>query len=406
MKFEIEQTEFMSKLGKVDKFVKDKKNQLCVLDVTDNGISLTTFNGTTTIRMKALTDTKSLNILETGTVCLSTGMLFQSIKSLPKIWLKDSYAPMTFETWGTTDKKLRISVPKSHVDLVIVKKDCIPEIPDFKDAIELKIPKKYLFTAINQVAYATSLDSSRPVLTGVQLRFQDGTLMADGTDSHQLAHVELEGAYHPNDISKNVILSAKELKNIATSFTSVNNEFEPLTIKFEAKSNSKIGLVQILNDTAELTLRQIVGGYPDMDKLVQLTDDSSTFVTFNYYSLLDTIKHMATMSNLDQNRKVKLHIDPEKGVANAESCSDLGKIKEDIIVDEVKGETLDIYISQIFFLNLLKAYSGYDKITFGFNGALKPAFVKTVPSADSDPTDQDISHDITSVQMLTPIQVQ
>ncbi len=79
MKFEIEQTEFMSKLGKVDKFVKDKKNQLCVLDVTDNGISLTTFNGTTTIRMKALIDTKSLNILETGTVCLSTGMLFQSI---------------------------------------------------------------------------------------------------------------------------------------------------------------------------------------------------------------------------------------------------------------------------------------------------------------------------------------
>lgn len=406
MKFVIEQTAFMDKLGKVNKFINDKKNQLCVLDVTDNGISLSTFNGTTTIRMKALNDTKSLKILETGTVCLSTGMLFQSIKSLPKIWLEHSYAPLTFETCGTTDKKLRISVPKSHVDLVIVKKDCIPEIPDFENAIGLMIPKKYLFTAINQVAYATSTDSGRPVLTGVQLRFQDGTLMADGTDSHQLAHVELEGAYHPNDISRTVILSAKELKNIAASFTSVTSEFEPLTIKFEAKENSGIGLVQILNQTTELTLRQIVGGYPDMDKLVKLTNESSTFVTFSYYSLLNTIKHMATMSNLDQNRKVKLHIDPEKGIANAESSSDLGKIKEDIIVHEVKGEPLDIYISQIYFLNLLKAYSSYDKITFGFNGALRPAFVKTVPSANSDPNSSDISQDITSVQMLTPIQVQ
>lgn len=407
MKFEIEQNDFMSKLGKVNKFISDKKNQLCILDVTDTGISLSTFNGTTTIRMKASTDdVKSLKITETGSVCLSTGMLFQSIKSLPKIWVKDSYEPITFNSWGAEVKKLRLSVTKSHVDLVVVKDECIPKTPDFENTKEIKIPRKYLFAAINQVAYATSTDESRPILTGVQLRFKKGTLLADGTDSHQLAHAELEGAYHPADIDKTVILSAKELKTIATSFESVTDEFAPFTIKFEAKDTSEDGMVQILDKNTDLTLRQIIGGYPDMDKLVGLTKEFRTFVTFDYYSLLNTVKHMATMSNLDPHRKVLLHIDPEKGVTSAESSSDLGIIKEDISFREIKGEALDIYVSQIYFLNLLKAYSGSAQITFGFNGELRPAFVKSEANSDNiNPASSDISNDITSIQMLSPIQV-
>lgn len=415
MKFEISQNEFSKLFGKIDNFVNDKKNQLCTIKANkDSGeVTLATFNGTTAIKMKANTKiTNTLTVFENGEVSVSTSLLFKAVRSLPQIFDKESddftYYPVTFLQEGTDNSKLRLSVKKSFVDLVIIKEECIPQLPEFKNALEIKIPKSYLFTAINQVAYATGNNTtSYTTLTGIKLDFDKGTLTASGTDSYQLSQLVLENAYQPIDILQTILLSAKELKNIATSFGNVFGDDEMMTIKFEKSDDAdNLGEVQLINDSAELTLRQIEGSYPNLNSVVTGTGNATTVVTFEYWNLLDTVKHMSLMSSLDKSNKIVLNIDADKQAITITSSSDLGKMKEPVNVKSIKGDSLEIAVSQSLFFQMLKTYPDAEEITFGFNGNLRPLFVKTTAvNKDEEPEYTTVTDKASSVQLVAPINI-
>lgn len=131
--------------------------------------------------------------------------------------------------------------------------DEFPEVPlpDLTGAVEVN--GAVLADAIKQVTVAASLDSARPVLTGVQLEDSDRGLRMVATDSYRLAMRTIEGVHVP----KAALIPARALKEVPPAIGS-------------AKVQIAIGdrEASFASERGSVTVRLIEGTFPDYRRLL------------------------------------------------------------------------------------------------------------------------------------------
>src|SRR5207302_7514006 len=67
-----------------------------------------------------------------------------------------------------------------------------PKLPEAESAQTFSVDRVALLDTVARVARAASRDESRPVLTGILVRFEEGKLIMAATDSYRLAVKETE----------------------------------------------------------------------------------------------------------------------------------------------------------------------------------------------------------------------
>jgi len=189
-----------------------------------------------------------------------------------------------------------------------------PRLPDV-DAQLHKIDRVALLETIDRVARSASRDESRPVLTGILVRFEAGKLVMAATDSYRLSVKETVLEQAAPELE--AIIPARALQELGRLAGSAD------TIELGVHEN------HVVFGTADawLTTRRIDGQFPNVRQLVPETFDVE--VTIPRAELLDVVRRVSVLAQ--RNSPLRLRFAEGELTVSAQT-QDVGEAKESLPV--------------------------------------------------------------------------
>jgi DNA polymerase-3 subunit beta len=201
-----------------------------------------------------------------------------------------------------------------------------PRLPEIDDASAFTVDKEAFVDTIARVSRSASRDESRPVLTGVLVRFEGDKLVMAATDSYRLSVKETALSDSPGREIE-AIVPARALGELARIA-----QGEGETIQVGVQENQVVFGV----DEAWLTARRIDGQFPNYKQL--LPDSFEAEVTMPREELLDVVRRTSVLAQ----RKSPLRLRFEDGELTVSAqTQDVGEAHESLPVS-YSGETLEI----------------------------------------------------------------
>lgn len=217
-----------------------------------------------------------------------------------------------------------ISCGPSQYRLHTYNPEDFPRLPDVTEVALSEIAADSLLRTTSRVSRAASRDESRPVLTGILVRFEAGKLVMAATDSYRLAVKET-----PLDAA------APELEAIVPA-----RALGELARVAQASSSIRLGLqenhVVFGTEEAWLTTRRIDGQFPDYRQL--LPEAFEHEVRFARSELLDVVRRVAVMAQ--RNSPLRLRFEDGQVTVSAQT-QDVGEARESLPAS-FQGEPLEI----------------------------------------------------------------
>src|SRR5512132_4362227 len=154
--------------------------------------------------------------------------------------------------------------------------DDFPRLPDLDTVGTFTVDRESLLDTVSRVARSASRDESRPVLTGILVRFEAGKIVMAATDSYRLSVKETDLAGDVPELE--AIIPARalgELARIAQSGDSIELGVHENQVVFVA-------------DDVWLTTRRIDGQFPNYKQLLPETFEAE--VTMPREEFLDVVR--------------------------------------------------------------------------------------------------------------------
>lgn len=159
-----------------------------------------------------------------------------------------------------------------------------PTIPSVDNGVEVVAPAPLVREAISKTAFATIQDETRPVLAGVALYGDKGTLTFVATDSYRLAEYQIAVTTPLSEVLR-VIVPAKSLQEVARLIT---DDKANVTLVFgEHQVSARVGETVLVS-------RLIDGAFPDYKAI--LPRDFSVTVAVSRHDLINHLKMVSLFS--------------------------------------------------------------------------------------------------------------
>ena len=340
------------------------------IDVSNEGITLIGSNGQISIEnfISIKNENAGLLINSLGSILLEANFFINVVSSMPDV---------TLDFKEIEQKQVVLTSGKSEITLKGKDADQYPRIQEVPTTNPLLLETKILKNLINETAFAASLQESRPILTGVHFVLTDHKhLKTVATDSHRLSQKKI--TLEKNGDNFDVVIPSRSLREFTAVFS---DEIETVEVFF---ANHQI---LFRSENTSFYTRLLEGNYPDTDRLIPT--DFSTVVTFETSSLRATMERSRLLSNATQNGTVKLEI--TGGVVSAHVNSpEVGRVNEEIDVENVSGEDLTISFNPTYLIEALKAVDS-EKVTISFISAVRPFTL--IPSEKEEDF----------IQLITPV---
>ncbi|MBB3868452.1 DNA polymerase-3 subunit beta [Parageobacillus toebii NBRC 107807] len=328
---------------------------------TSQGVTLTGSDSDISIESFIPTEEEDkvlVEVVETGSIVLQARFFSEIVKKLPENTIEIEVQPNFLTV---------IRSGKAEFSLNGLDAEEYPRLPQIEEENVFKIPTDLLKTIIRQTVFAVSTSETRPILTGVNWRIENGELICTATDSHRLAlrkaKIETE-----NQQSYNVVIPGKSLNELSKILDDSN---DPVDIVITAN--------QILFKTKHLLFfsRLLDGNYPETTRLIPT--DSKTDIIVNAKEFLQAIDRASLLAREGRNNVVKLTT-LNDGIIEISSISpEIGKVTEEIQSESIEGEELKISFSAKYMMDALKALDGTD-IQISFTGAMRPFLLRPLHS--------------------------
>src|ERR671935_710800 len=199
-----------------------------------------------------------------------------------------------------------------------------PRLPDLDAVGTFTVDRESLLDTVARVARSASRDESRPVLTGILVRFESGKLVMAATDSYRLSVKETELA---GDIPElEAIIPARALAELARIAQSAD------TVELGVHENQ----VVFAADDVWLTTRRIDGQFPNYKQLLPETFEHD--VPLPRTELLDVVRRVAVMAQ--RNSPLRLRF-AEGELTLLAQTQDVGEARESLPAP-FSGEPLEI----------------------------------------------------------------
>ena len=228
-----------------------------------------------------------------------------------------------------------------------------PPIPTVEDAVVAQVQPSALRTAITRVAFAAATEESRPVLTGVEVKLNEGGFTMAAADGFRLAvqHGELVQSI-PEEMS--VIIPARTMTELQRL---LSDNSEPVDIMLTPQKGQVMFRLQG-GDTVELVSQLLQGTFPNYDQLIP-----QGYTTRAILDLQETLRAARTAAIFarDGSNIVRMHVMPsEEGEeaggkllisARSEEVGD----NEDVVdIAELEGEEGKIAFNSRYLLDVLQ----------------------------------------------------
>ncbi|QDP38769.1 DNA polymerase III subunit beta [Radiobacillus deserti] len=294
--------------------------------------------------------------IEPGSIVLQAKYFPEIVRKLPQ---------KTVEMESDTNLQVTIRSGSAEFHLNGLDADEYPQLPQLHTENSFEIPSDLLKGLIKQTVFAVSTIETRPILTGVNMSIEDGSLSFVATDSHRLASrkIPLQSEESLPQISSVVVpgRSLNELNKII--------EDSQDSIEISVTEN------QILFRTQHVFFlsRLLDGNYPETSRLIP--EQSKTIVYSPTKELLQAIDRASLLAKESRNNVVRFQTKDGNQVEISSNSPEVGKVEEEITAKSIEGEELKISFSAKYMMDALKAIDS-DQVKIEFTGAMRPFIIR------------------------------
>src|SRR5207253_2539466 len=177
---------------------------------------------------------------------------------------------------------VHVTCGPSHASLHTYAAEDFPRLPDLDAMGTFTVDRESLLDTVSRVARSASRDESRPVLTGILVRFEQGKLVMAATDSYRLSVKETALAGDVPELEAIIPARAlEELRRIAAGSDEIELGVHENQVVFGAEG-------------VTLTTRRIDGQFPNYKQLIPETFEHD--VTLPRDEFLEVVRRTAVMA--------------------------------------------------------------------------------------------------------------
>lgn len=329
------------------------------LEVKEDHLILTSSN--TDLGIQIIVKDESLEVLATGQTVIPGKYLIDITRKL------DGRVEMSL----IENKVLLIRADRVEYKLHTMNVEDYPNVDFLENNTPIKFNSHLLKEIIRETNYATSQYEKRPILTGVNFKYENQKLFCVATDSYRLSQkiIDLEADLEPF----NIVIPSKSLDELAKILDDSGEEVE----FYIAQNKVLFKMTNILFQT-----RLLDGVYPDTMRIIPTEFPIS--IKFNKDELLKSVERVSLLSPRDRETQyniIKLAVKKDHSIEITSTNTEIGDAHEVIIpTDDVVGPAINIAFSSKYLTEALRAFSS-NEVVLNFAGEIKPFVIK----GDLDP---------------------
>jgi DNA polymerase-3 subunit beta len=234
-----------------------------------------------------------------------------------------------------------------------------PRLPDVEAAQTFTVDRVAFLETVSRVARAASRDESRPVLTGILVRFEGQKLVMAATDSYRLSvkETELETAAAAELEAIVPARALTELARVAQDAAELQLGVQENHVVFGA-------------DDVWLTTRRIDGQFPNYKQLIPETFEHE--VTLPREEFLEVVRRTSVMAQ--RNSPLRLSF-AEGEVTVAAQTQEVGEAKESLPVP-FTGDPLEIGFNPEFLRDGLESADA-EEVVLQLISSLRPGLIRS-----------------------------
>jgi DNA polymerase-3 subunit beta len=234
-----------------------------------------------------------------------------------------------------------------------------PRLPEIDDATAFTVDRDVFVDTIARVSRSASRDESRPVLTGVLVRFEGEKLVMAATDSYRLSVKETSLPEGPGQ-EVEAIVPARALGELAR----IAQAGEPGTLQIGVQENQVVfGIGDVW-----LTARRIDGQFPNYKQL--LPESFEAEITIPREDLLEVVRRTSVMAQ----RKSPLRLRFEDGeLTISAQTQDVGEARESLPIS-YSGEVIEIGFNAEFLRDGLESVND-ESVRIKLISPLRPGLI-------------------------------
>jgi DNA polymerase III subunit beta len=264
----------------------------------------------------------------------------------------------------TEESVLHVTCGPSTATLNTYAAEDFPRLPDLDAVGTFTVERDSLLDTVSRVARSASRDESRPVLTGILVRFEAGKLVMAATDSYRLSVKETPLEGEAPDLE--AIIPARALGELGRIAQGAD------TIELGVHENQ----VVFATGDAWLTTRRIDGQFPNYKQL--LPEGFEHEVSLPRGEILDVVRRVGVM--VQRTSPIQLRF-AEGELTVFARTQDVGEAKESLPV-QFAGDPLEIGFNADFLREGIESIAA-DEIQLRLISPLRPAVIQ---GDEDDPT--------------------
>lgn len=255
--------------------------------------------------------------------------------------------------------QIHVSSGAASYDIHTFNAEDFPRLPDVDQAPTFRVEQAAFLDTIARVSRSASRDESRPVLTGVLVRFEQGKVIMAATDSYRLSVKETELDESPQGEIEAIVpgRALAELQRICQGSAAE-------TIEVGVQENQVVFGV----DGLWLTARRIDGQFPNYKQLLPETFEAEIHLPRQEF--LDIVRRMSLM--VQRNSPLRLRFEEGQLTVSAQT-QDVGEARESMPVGYT-GDALEIGFNAEFLRDGLESVAD-ESVRLRLISPLRPGMI-------------------------------
>ena len=359
MKLTIKKDLLLDALNKVSKAI-STKNLIPVLagikfELKKKKLTLTASDNDITIQTSINCNSDDDFTVESeGSIIIQGKYVLDIVRKLP-----DKYINIEV----VDELKILIYTENSEFNLNGISESEYPNIGLEESKKKVNIKAGIFKSIVNQTAFASSNEESKPVLTGINFNIVGDILECNSTDSYRLARkvVKLDNVSEEN---YNIVIPSH---NIIEFSRILGDDEEDVEIHiFSNKVLFKTGNLKFES-------RLINGTYPNTSNL--LPDDSFLVISTTLGDFYDVIDRVSILTSDKEKNTVTLETNGNMLILRS-SSAEIGRVEEKMPITKNNNEDIKISFSAKYMMEALKSFST-ETVDIHFVGEIKPILIKS-----------------------------
>lgn len=360
MKLTIKKDILLEGLNKVSKAI-STKNLIPVLsgikfELKKNKLTLTASDNDITIQtvINSLKD-DDFKVEKEGSIIVQGKYMLDIVRKLP-----DKYINIEV----IDELKVLIYTENSEFNLNGINEEEYPNINLEESKKKIVINNKVFKEIVNQTAFASSNEETKPVLTGINFNIVGDILECNSTDSYRLARkvVNLDTKENEN---YNIVIPSHNI----LEFVRILDEDEESNVELHISNNKVLFMYKNLKFQSRL----INGTYPNTSNLMPKED--FLIISTKLSDIYGVIDRASILTSDKEKNIVTLETDGNLLTLKS-SSQEIGRVEEKMNIEKNNDGNIKISFSAKYMMEALKSFNT-ENIELHFVGEIKPILVKS-----------------------------